>query len=231
MSSPFFIPVNLGQTALLLSDVQTQILGRFPAETQRNYLGNIQKLLDFFRGEIAERRVTDKPSDSTSAYDDVPMIIHHSFPFNINSNAFISPYNKLAKWVAMLEAAGHFGNVPSDPHYPNFGLPESIAPPSGWGSKDEIVLGKIQPNCFRSSDLLAYLRARGTRHIILVGLTTIGSILGSARGGADLDFHISLVEEGIIDDEPEVHEFLMTRVLPKFVDVVKMDDVLKLGDK
>jgi hypothetical protein len=38
------------------------------------------------------------------------------------------------------------------------------------------------------------------------------------------------VEEGIIDDEPEVHEFLMKRVLPKFVDVVKMEDVLALGE-
>ena len=59
----------------------------------------------------------------------------------------------------------------------------------------------------------------------------MGSILGTARAGADLGFHISLVKEGIIDDDPEVHEVLMTKVLPKFVDIVGIDDVLALEDE
>lgn len=57
----------------------------------------------------------------------------------------------------------------------------------------------------------------------------MGSIfLGLARAGADLDFHIICVEEGITDDDPEVHRFLMTKVLPKFVDVVQLKDILGL---
>ncbi|KAH8897486.1 Isochorismatase hydrolase [Thozetella sp. PMI_491] len=229
MSSPFFVPVDLGHTALLLSDVQTQILRRFSPETQDTYLSSVKTILEFFRAEIA-KRLSDKETASSSApYDGVPLIIHHTLPFNINSNAFISPYNKLAKWVKQLEAAGHFAGAPSDPHHPNYDIPESIVPPSGWGGKDEIVLGKLQPSCFGSSDLLAYLRGRGIRHVVLVGLTTMGSVLGSARAGADLDFHMICVEEGIIDDDPEVHQFLMTRVLPKFVDVVKMEDVIRLS--
>ncbi|RFU81543.1 isochorismatase hydrolase [Trichoderma arundinaceum] len=230
MDSPFHIPVSLPHTALLLSDVQTQILARFPEDIQASYLAQIQRLLRFFRAEIAIRRAVGKPCDSISPYDDVPMIIHHTLPFNINSNAFISPYNKLAKWLAKLEAAGHFTNTPSDPNHPDFAVPESLVPPSGWGSKDEILLGKLQPSCFGSSDLLAYLRARGIHHIILVGLTTMGSILGSARAAADLDFHVSLVEQGIMDDDPEVHEFLMTKVLPKFVDIVDVEDILGLSN-
>ena len=226
-STPFYVPVSLPHTALLLSDVQTQILARFPKETQEAYLGEIQKLLSFFRAEIARHRSADK--SSTSLYDEVPLIIHHTLPFNLNSNAFISPYNKLAKWVAQLEAKGFFGSAPSDPHTPNYAIPAVLAPPSGWGSKDEIVLPKVQPSCFGSSDLLSYLRARGIKHVVLVGLTTMGSILGTARAGADLDFHIICVKEGIIDDEKEVNDFLMERVLPKFVDVVSMEDVLALS--
>jgi nicotinamidase-related amidase len=229
MSQPFFIPVSLPHTALILSDVQTQILARFPPETQAAYLAQIQKLLDFFRAEIASRRAAGSQSTKDSPYDNVPLIIHHTLPFNLNSNAFVSPYNKLAKWVSKLEASGFFDGASSDPNKPDYGVPESLTPPAGWGSKDEILLGKLRPDCFASSDLLAYLRARGIRHVILVGLTTMGSILGSARAGVDLDFHIGLVEEGIMDDDPEVHEILMKKVLPKFVDVVKMEDVLKLG--
>jgi nicotinamidase-related amidase len=226
-STPFYVPVSLPHTALLLSDVQTQILARFPKETQEAYLGEIQKLLSFFRAEIARHRSADK--SSTSLYDEAPLIIHHTLPFNLNSNAFVSPYNKLEKRVAQLEAKGFFGSAPSDPHTPNYAIPAVLAPPSGWGSKDEIVLPKVQPSCFGSSDLLSYLRARAIKHVVLVGLTTMGSILGTARAGADLDFHIICVKEGIIDDEKEVNDFLMERVLPKFVDVVSMEDVLALS--
>ena len=225
-STPFYAPLYLPHTALLLSDVQTQILARFPKETQEAYLGEIQNLLSFFRVGIARHRSASK---SSLFMNEVPLIIHHTLPFNLNSNAFISPYNKLAKWVAQLEAKGFFGSTPSDPHTPNYAIPAVLAPPSGWGSKDEIVLPKVQPSCFGSSDLLSYLRARGIKHVVLVGLTTMGSILGTARAGANLDFHIICVKEGTIDDEEEVNDFLMERVLPKFVDVVSMEDVLALS--
>ncbi|KAF4341979.1 Isochorismatase hydrolase [Fusarium beomiforme] len=228
MASPFYVPVSLDHTALLLSDVQSQILGRFSKEDQAAYLAKIQRLLNFFRSEIKTRRTTPKPSDK-SPYDDVPLIIHHTLPFNLNSNAFVSPYSKLASWVAKLEASGAFANAPSDPNYPHYGVPAELMPPGGWGSKDEILLGKLQPNCFGSSDLLAYLRARGIRHVVLAGLTTMGSVLISARSGAELDFHVVCVEDGIIDDDPEVHNFLMKRVLPKFVDVVSIKDIVNLG--
>jgi len=229
--SPFYVPVNLSHTALLLSDIQTQILARFSPDVQNEYLSQILTLLNFFRAEISKRRAEPKSPDSPSLYDDVPLIIHHTLPFNLNSNAYISPYNKLAKWVRGLEKKGFFGTAGADPHQPNFAVPEAVAPPNGWGTKDEILLGKLQPNCFGSSDLLAYLRARGIKHVVLVGLTTMGSVLGSARAGADLDFHIICPREGIIDDDKEVNDLLMEKVLPKFVDVVGVNDVLALHEK
>jgi len=158
------------------------------------------------------------------------MIIHHTLPFNLNSSAFVSPCGELAKWVRSLEGRGIFAHAPSDPHSPNFAVPSAFVPPSSWGTKDEALLGKLQPNCFGSSDLLAYLHARGIKHVVLVGLTTMGSILGSARAGADLDSHIICPREGIIDDDKEANDFLMEKVLPKSVDVVGIDDVLALGD-
>lgn len=81
-----------------------------------------------------------------------------------------------------LEDRGYFERCSSDPHHPEYAIPSELVPSGGWGaSRDEIVLGKLQPNCFASSDLLKYLGARGIRHVVLVGLTTMGSVLGSAR--------------------------------------------------
>lgn len=179
-SSPYYVPVDLRHTALLISDVQTQILARFPKDVQEAYLSRIQELLSFFRNESTKLRAT-----SETHYDQfagVPLIIHHTLPFNLNNNAFVSPYNKLAKWVKGLQERGFFAKVSADAHYPEFSIPEVLKPEGGWGSScDEIVLGKLQPNCFASSDCVKYLNARGIRHVVLVGLTTMGSILGSAR--------------------------------------------------
>lgn len=56
----------------------------------------------------------------------------------------------------------------------------------------------------------------------------MGSVLGSARLGADLDFHIIVPRGGVMDDEEDINEFLLDRVLPKFVDVVEVEDVVGL---
>jgi nicotinamidase-related amidase len=53
-------------------------------------------------------------------------------------------------------------------------------------SRDEIVIGKLQPNCFASSDLIKYLNARSIKHVVLVGLTTMGSILGAQGESIDV---------------------------------------------
>ena len=56
----------------------------------------------------------------------------------------------------------------------------------------------------------------------------MGSVLGTARLGADLDFHIAVPREGAMDDDEEVNNFLLEKVLPKFVDVVRVEDLKEL---
>lgn len=84
--------------------------------------------------------------------------------------------------MRQLEQSGFFAATSPDPHQPNYAIPQELVPKEGWGaSRDEIVIGKLQPDGFASSDLRKYLGARGIRHVVLVGLTTVGSVFGSAR--------------------------------------------------
>ena len=127
-----------------------------------------------------------------------------------------------------LEERGFFKGSVTDPNKPQYAVPDAIVPPGGWGGKDEVLLSKIQPSSFGSSELQTYLRARDIKHVVLIGLTTMGSILGGARAGADLDYHMIIPKGAVIDDEVEVHNFLIERVLPKFLDVVDIEDVVNI---
>ncbi|KAL3463275.1 Isochorismatase-like protein [Aspergillus heterothallicus] len=234
-SSPFHIPLDPDQTALLLADVQDEILARFPPAQRAAYLERIHSLLTLFRARIAAARQKEKEEQdeehASSAYArgsaKVPLIIHHVLRYGINANAFVSPYNSPR------------GNT--DPTHPVYSIPAELVPPGEWGSSvsssssspasaycDEILLPKIQTSSFGSSDLLAYLRARNIRHVVLVGLTVSGAILGSARAGADLDFHTVVPREAVMDDEEDVERFVLERLLPKFVDVVAVGEVVAL---
>jgi nicotinamidase-related amidase len=235
MASPFHTEVDLRYTALLLPDIQSEILARFPADKREQYLSEVLSLIKLFRDDIHKRRTTPAESQEKAggAYVGIPLIIHHVLPFGYNNNAFISPYNKLSSWVKFLQEKGLFSvtEKAKNPETPVYSIPEALYPQGGsfGGSNiDEILLPKFQTSSFGSSDLLGYLRARGIRHVVLCGLTTVGAILGSARHGADLDYHVIIPRSGVMDDEDDVNDFILQRVLPKFVDIVDMKDLKDL---
>ncbi|RAH84548.1 Isochorismatase hydrolase [Aspergillus japonicus CBS 114.51] len=204
-TSPFHIPLDLSRTALLLTDIQTDILCRFPPAVQEPYLQDIHTLLTLFREEITRRRTTTttNPTTPRNSNTAIPLIIHHILPHGLNSNAFISPYNKLSTWA------------------------QRVLPPPSPAHKDPTH--PIYPvSSFGSSDLWAYLRAREVRHVVLVGLTAVGAVLGSARHGADLDLHVVVVREGVLEEEAEVGAFVVERVLGRFVDVVDLREVVEV---
>ncbi|KAK5051045.1 hypothetical protein LTR84_003604 [Exophiala bonariae] len=232
-ASKFYVDVNLGATALLLVDIQDDIAGRLPQDGLKDMLANVSRLLNLFRVEIQCRRQRlSNSSNHGQLFDQVPLIVHHIFPAGINSNGFISPYNKLARWLRALEAAGHFDKEAQDPNHPQYRIVKELRPKDDtWGSKDEIIIPKLSAGSFSSSELLGYFRARGIKHVILCGLTTAGAVLGSARLGADLDFHIIIPEEGVLDDDKEINDFLLDKILPRFVDVVSASDIELLFKK
>ena len=87
-------------------------------------------------------------------------------------------------------------------------MPWSLKTPAeGWCRKNGIIVPKLQLGCCSSSDLLACFRARGINHVVLCGLTTNGSMLGSAGLGADLDFHNGVPRESVMEGEEDVNAF------------------------
>ena len=226
-ASPFWRPVDMSQTALLLSDVQDQLIKSMPADAAKQYLETVKTIVEHFRSQVEIKRGGTSPaSDSHAPNAGVPLIIHHLWPFGQNSNAFVSPYNKLTTLGFRRRQGMSLPAGAKDPNTPWYAIPEVLIPPKGW-NVDEVILGKIQCGSFIETNLLQYLRARDIKHVVLCGLKTDGAVLSSVREASDLDFHVILPREGSWA-EPDIHNFIMDNLMSKFCDVVSKEEVLQL---
>jgi nicotinamidase-related amidase len=226
---PFWRSVDISHTALLLTDIQEQILFRMPPDAQQTYLETVKAIIDHFRTQVSTRRAQKSDSSNPMAPNQgIPMVIHHLVPVGQNSHAFISPYNKInSTWATKRISGMQLPSGAADPNTPWFAIPDALKPPKGWNI-DEVVLGKTRVGSFMDSTLLGYLRARDIKHVVLCGLTTEGAVLSSARGGADLDFHVIVPREGSWSGEEGVHGSIMGKLMERFCDVVGVEDVLGL---
>lgn len=220
--SPFWRSLDISRTALLLSDVQSQLLSHMSETEQQTYLSNVEQFLRSFREYIAQAQ--------SRGSSDTPLIIHHVVSMDF-ATMNLSPYNKLNNWaLKRLRESGGGSGVASMPQVttdPTTTVPSSLHPERGW-SVNEFVLTKQAPSCFMSSSLLKILGARGIKHVVLIGLTTEGSILSSVRHGADLDFHIVVPKEGVWCDDTALGETILEKLVPRFADVCSIVDIEKL---
>ncbi|MGH3170007.1 MAG: cysteine hydrolase family protein [Trebonia sp.] len=101
---------------------------------------------------------------------------------------------------------GTLGMVEGDPVTE---IHPDIAPAPG-----DIVLTKKRVSAFAGSDLDIVLRAGDIDSLVLTGLATSGVVLSTLRQAADLDFGLTVLADGCLDGDPEVHRVLTEKVFP-----------------
>jgi nicotinamidase-related amidase len=97
---------------------------------------------------------------------------------------------------------------------PAVAIHPAVAPAPG-----EPVVTKRRVSAFTGSDLEVLLRGRGTDHLVLAGIATSGVVLSTLRQAADLDYRLTVLADGCLDADPEVHEVLLRKVFPRQADV------------
>lgn len=95
----------------------------------------------------------------------------------------------------------------------------AVAPRPG-----DVVVTKKRVSAFAGSDLDVVLRAGRTRHLVLAGIATSGVVLSTLRQAADLDFRLTVLSDGCLDRDPEVHRVLMEKVFPRQALAVTVED-------
>ena len=95
-----------------------------------------------------------------------------------------------------------------------------VAPRDG-----DIMVRKTRVGPFATTDLHDQLQARGISTLILAGLSTSGVVLTAVRDGDDRDYRLIVVSDLTADPEPDLHEFLISRIIPRQADVICSADL------
>ncbi|MEV6499225.1 cysteine hydrolase family protein [Streptomyces prunicolor] len=123
----------------------------------------------------------------------------------------ISPRNKL------------FGRLAGAPASAAAAQANDIHPDVAPGPGD-IVVTKRRVSGFAGSDLDMVLRANDIDHLVLTGIATSGVVLSTLRQAADLDFTLTVLSDGCLDNDPEVHRVLTEKVFPMQAEVTTVAD-------
>jgi nicotinamidase-related amidase len=98
---------------------------------------------------------------------------------------------------------------------PGTAISPAVAPQDG-----DLIVTKHRVSAFSGSDLDMVLRAGGIDSLVLAGIATSGVVLSTLRQAADLDFRLTVLADGCLDADPEVHRVLTEKIFPRQADVV-----------
>lgn len=106
---------------------------------------------------------------------------------------------------------------------PTTAVHERIAPESG-----DIQVRKTRFGSFSTTDLAAQLRERGIETLLIAGVATSGAVLSTVRDAADRDYRLVVLSDICADADPEMHDFLTERVLPRQAYVTETERLERL---
>ena len=102
---------------------------------------------------------------------------------------------------------------------PGAAIHPAVAPASG-----DVIVTKRRVSAFTGSDLDVVLRAGGIDSLVLAGIATSGVVLSTLRQAADQDYRLTVLADGCLDADAEVHRLLLEKVFPRQADVVRVAD-------
>lgn len=106
---------------------------------------------------------------------------------------------------------------------PETQIHDQVAPKDG-----DIVVRKVRVGPFGTTDLHEQLQAKGIDTLLLAGISTSGVVLSAVRDGHDRDYRLIVLSDLTEDREPDVHEFLINRVIARQADVISSADLRRL---
>jgi nicotinamidase-related amidase len=100
----------------------------------------------------------------------------------------------------------------------NTAIHELLTPRGG-----DVVVRKTRVGAFSTTDLADQLAVRGIDTLLPAGISTSGCVLSTIRDASDRDYRLLVVSDLCADPEPELHAFLIDRILPRQAEMIVAD--------
>jgi nicotinamidase-related amidase len=104
--------------------------------------------------------------------------------------------------------------------------PVSLIHPDVRPRDGEVVVGKHRVNALFGTGLDVALTGNNIDTIILLGYATSGVVLSTTRYASDRDYRLYIVADCCADSEPDVHDFLIERILSRQADIVTAEEAI-----
>ena len=104
--------------------------------------------------------------------------------------------------------------------------PVAVIHPDVRPRDGEVVVGKHRVNALFGTGLDVALTGNNINTIILLGYATSGVVLSTTRYASDRDYRLFIVADCCADSEPEVHDFLIGRILNQQAEIVTASEAV-----
>jgi nicotinamidase-related amidase len=104
---------------------------------------------------------------------------------------------------------------------PGVEIASSISPVKG-----EVVIDKMRPSAFFSTNLLSLLRGAGVDTLIVCGATTSGCVRATVVDALSNDYRVVIPEECVCDRIDISHRVSLEDIDAKYGDVIGLQEVI-----
>ncbi len=87
-------------------------------------------------------------------------------------------------------------------------------------AENDIIVDKKRFSAYSGSSLEMILNANNISHLTLCGFSTSGVVLSTLREAFDKDYLLTVLSDGCLDADEEVHLFLTEKIFPRHADVL-----------
>src|SRR5262249_40222552 len=91
---------------------------------------------------------------------------------------------------------------------------------------EDVIITKQRASIFQGTPLVSHLNFLGIKSLIVCGESTSGCVRASCVDAYSLGFHVSLIEECTYDRSAIIHKVNLFDLHHKYVDVMKLDEVV-----
>ncbi len=96
---------------------------------------------------------------------------------------------------------------------------------------EDVIIKKQRASIFQGTPIVSHLNFLGVKSLIVCGESTSGCVRASSVDAYSLGYHVSLVEECTYDRSALIHKVNLFDLAHKYVDVMKVDEVVAHLDK